>query len=171
MKTVIHSVMLLIISLPSSFCQRKNNIGNNNITLVNATMQQQVSGANSENSSSTIYNVTFHAENDLVIKKIKGKINGISLGGKIIYSNTISDSMVIRDGDSFIVRFEKYNTQSAPENIDSVYVPVIKKCHSNKKISADSSLIFLSFLAGDKPFYLTVRCNRKIISGDRKLPQ
>ena len=170
MKTVIYSVMLLITSLPSSFSQT-NNIDSNYITLIMATMELQVSGANSENTNRTIYNISFHAERDFVIKKIKGRINETSLGGKVIYSNTVSDNIMIRDGDSFTVRFEKYNTQSALENIDSIYVPVIKKCNSDRKINADSSLIFLSFLAGNKPFYLTVRCQEKIISGDRKLPQ
>ncbi len=83
MKIVIHSVMLLIISIPS-FSQRNNNIDNNYITLVSATMEHHVSGANSENNSRTIYNVTFHAGNGFVIKKIKGKFNGASLPGKVI---------------------------------------------------------------------------------------
>ncbi len=134
-------------------------------------MEHHVSGANSENNSRTIYNVTFHAGNGFVIKKIKGKFNGASLPGKVIYSNTVSDSIMIKDGDSFTVRFEKYNIQPAPENNDRLNMRMSKKWHRGRKNNTDSSLIFLSFSIEDKPYYNTVRCNKKIISADRKLPQ
>lgn len=170
MKIVIHCIMLLLISAPTTFSQKNNNIGNL-ITLVNATMENQVSGANSENSSRTIYNITFHSESGFVIKKIKGKINGTSLEGKVIYSNTVSDSIMIRNGDSFTVRFEKHNIQSEPENTDSFNMPVNKKCHAQRKNNTDSSLIFLSFSLQDKPYHNKVRCSKKIISHDRRPPQ
>lgn len=167
MKTVILSLVLFINSI-LSFSQTNNDIDNNYLTLVNATMENQITGANSENSSRMIYNINLEAKSAFNLKKITGKINEKNLKGKIIYNNTISDSAMIRDGNTFTIRFEKYNTEPVPENSSNSKVCANKKYYRNKN---NNALIFLTYFIENKQFQSRVKCNKKIISQERQLPQ
>ncbi len=79
-------------------------------------MENQITGANSKNSSRVIYNINLEAKSAFSIKKISGKISEKNLKGVIIYDNIISDSVLIKDGKTFTIRFAKYNMETGAEN-------------------------------------------------------
>lgn len=171
MKIVILSLVLFINSILSSFSQRNNDIDNDYLTLVSATMENQISGANSENSYRMIYNINLEAKSAFTIKKISGKINGINLKGTIIYNNTISDSVIIQSEKKFTMRFEKYNMEPEPENKSNSKISGNKKCHRAKKNNTDNALVILSFFIENKQYNFRVKCSEKIISRETQLPQ
>lgn len=139
--------------------------------LLSATMENQVSGANAENSSRTIYNVTLEAKAGYYIKTISGRVNGAKLMGEIIYKNAISDSASIGKGETFILRFQKANAAGNIPGIKNVAVINRKKCHRGGKNSIDNAVIFLSFFIENNRYSFPVTCSQKVIEGERQLPQ
>ncbi len=140
-------------------------------TLVSATMENQVSGANVENSSRTIYNATFEAKAGYNIKTISGRVNGTELMGKIIYKNAIRDSASIGKGETFILRFQKANAAGNIPREKNVAVKNRKKCHSSRKNNTDNAVIFLSFFIENNRYSFPVTCSQKVTEGERQLPQ
>ncbi len=171
MKTVILSSVLLINSILSSFSQRNSGIDNSYLTLVSATMENQITGANSENSSRMIYNINLEAKSAFGIKKISGKINEVNLKGNIIYNNTISDSVITQSGKFFTIRFEKYEMEPGSKKCSGSKISGNQKCYRNKKNNTDNTLIFLTYFIENKQFKFRVKCSNKIISHERQLPQ
>lgn len=170
MKTVILSV-LFINSILSSFSQKNNDIDSNYLTLVSATMENQITGANSENSNRMIYNINLEAKSAFRIEKISGKINKKNLKGKIIYDNIISDSILIKGGNIFTIRFEKYNMEAETEKYSNPKTCGNKKGHGDEKYNDGNELVFLSIFIENKLYKFEVKCSEKTISLERQLPQ
>ncbi len=154
-----------------SFSQRNSGIDNNYLTLVSATMENQMTGANSENSNRMIYNINLEAKAAFSIEKISGKINKKNLKGKIIYDNIISDSILVKDGNIFTIRFEKYNMEAETEKYSNPKTCGNEKEHGDEKFNAGNELVFLSVLIENKLYHFKVKCSEKTISGERQLPQ
>ena len=171
MKIGILWCVLFINSTLLTFGQEDNNTANDYFKIESATMENQISGANSESNSRIIYDINLQSMRRFNLKDIRGKINGKNLQGKIIYNNAISDSMIIENGNNFIIRFAKYNNEAKVENNDDSQIPPRKKCYGNKKNNGDNALIFLSFYIENMQYNFRIKCSKKIISKERQLPQ
>lgn len=171
MKVVILWLLLFINSTLLSSAQKNNDISNDYLRIVSATMENQISGANSENNSRIIYNINLQSIRLFSLKHIRGKINRENLRGRIIYNNVISDSMIIENGNSFIIRFEKYSNEAKVKTDNDSQTPPPKKCRRNVKNNSDNALIFLSFYIENIQYHFRVKCSKKIISQERQLPQ
>lgn len=155
-----------------AFSQSKNGIKNNYLTLVSATKENQITGANSPNSNSLIYDITWNANKNFSLKKIKGYINNTDVKGKLIYNNTISDSGMVRKGTNFVIRFDINTITPQAENLPDQKKSTMKNCPVNKKISLpESNVVSLSFLIENKQANFRVKCIEKKIRTDKQLPQ
>ncbi len=146
-------------------------IVNDYFTLVSATMENQVSGANVENGSRTIYNITLEAKEGYSIQHVSGKVNGAVLQGKIIYKNAIRDSASIGIGETYLLRFQKPNAPGNSAGIKNEPATIHKKCHRAKKNNIDNAVIFLTFFIENSRYSFPVTCSQKVIPGERQLPQ
>ena len=162
--------LVLFMNSSLSFSQGNDELDNKYFTLLNTTKEQQITGANSESNRTMVYDISFISKSIFSLRKIKGKINDISLEGKIIYNNTISDSATVKPGGTFIIRFEKYETEPG-ETSNNPGTVRKKKCNRNKKTTGDNAIVFLTFFTGNKQYNFSLKARKKLISPGRQLPQ
>ncbi|MEP7251963.1 MAG: hypothetical protein ABI683_06270 [Ginsengibacter sp.] len=162
--------LLFLCSGRNSYAQNATGCNNKYFNVVSATMEHQVSGANTENARQVIYNIDVEAKRNFVIENVTGEINSKPLRGKIIYQNTIADIQHVKNASSFVIRFEKILRENETEGAQAAAEPPTTN-QTDAKNNPSNSVIYLSFSIEKKRYCFSVLCVEKTKPPGRLLPQ